>query len=242
MFSIFRNLIKFSSRLNKNRWKSGNSKHNYAKTDKKADSRMLYRKIVTNWCLTISIFMLGFAYAGVPLYQRFCKQSIGAGGQVADAANFQKKKKPGLVDKLKNSGHLKSKKVYTVHFYADVYSNMAWNFRPAQKTVKVAAGETALAFYKAKNPSDEPIIGISTYSVHPSSAGLHFNKIQCFCFEDQLLNAHEEVDLPIFFFLDPDIENEETMKGVTDIYLSYTFFKSKNNSIFNIPQKIPIKI
>lgn len=76
---------------------------------------------------------------------------------------------------------------------------MRWNFRPQQNEIKVVPGETALAFYTAKNPTDVPVIGISTYNVIPFEAGAYFNKIQCFCFEEQQLNPHEEVNVSLAF-------------------------------------------
>lgn len=82
-----------------------------------------------------------------------------------------------------------------VHFNADIGAAMLWNFKPQQREIRVAPGETALAFYTAKNPSDRPVIGISTYNVVPYDAGQYFNKIQCFCFEEQQLNPYEEVKI-----------------------------------------------
>lgn len=86
-------------------------------------------------------------------------------------------------------------KVLTIKFNADTAAAMQWNFKPQQNVIKVLPGETALAFYTAKNPLDRPVIGISTYNVVPYEAGQYFNKIQCFCFEEQQLNPHEEVSL-----------------------------------------------
>lgn len=80
-----------------------------------------------------------------------------------------------------------------IRFNADVASSMQWNFQPQQKEITVIPGETALAFYTARNPTDQQIIGISTYNVLPFEVGQYFNKIQCFCFEEQMLNPHEQV-------------------------------------------------
>ena len=110
-------------------------------------------------------------------------------------------------------------------FNADTAATMQWNFRPQQREVRVYPGETALAFYTAKNPTDEPIDGISTYNVVPFAAGPYFNKIQCFCFEEQRLNPHEEVDMPVFFYIDPDIVDDPNLEHVDTITLSYTFFQ-----------------
>ncbi|XP_047143915.1 cytochrome c oxidase assembly protein COX11, mitochondrial isoform X2 [Hydra vulgaris] len=94
---------------------------------------------------------------------------------------------------------------------------------------QLTPGETALAFYTAKNLSDRPIIGIATYNVVPFSAGQYFNKIQCFCFEEQQLNPREEVDMPVFFYIDPEIDEDPLMEKVKEIILSYTFFESTGN-------------
>lgn len=82
-----------------------------------------------------------------------------------------------------------------IRFNADIASSMAWNFKPQQRELRVVPGETALAFYTATNPSDQSVIGISTYNVVPFEVGQYFNKIQCFCFEEQQLGPHEQVNL-----------------------------------------------
>lgn len=90
--------------------------------------------------------------------------------------------------------------------------------------MRVLPGETALAFYKAKNLSDEDIIGVATYSVTPAQVAPYFSKIQCFCFEEQRLNSGETVDMPVFFYIDPEFLKDPNMKGIDTITLSYTFF------------------
>ena len=101
------------------------------------------------------------------------------------------------------------------------------HFRPQQSVISVAPGETALAFYTARNPTDKPIDGISTYNVIPFEAGVYFNKIQCFCFEEQRLNPHEQVDMPVFFYIDPEFDEDPATMSYDKITLSYTFFESK---------------
>ena len=86
-------------------------------------------------------------------------------------------------------------------------------------------GQSALAFYRASNTSDRPVTGVSTYNVTPNQAGYYFNKIQCFCFEEQKLRAGEEVDMPVFFYIDPEFAMDPKMKTIDNITLSYTFFK-----------------
>ncbi|KAI2784090.1 hypothetical protein F4815DRAFT_441750 [Daldinia loculata] len=121
-----------------------------------------------------------------------------------------------------------------VTFNASVSDVLPWKFVPQQREVRVLPGETALAFYTATNRSDSDIIGVATYSVTPAQVAPYFSKIQCFCFEEQRLNAGETVDMPVFFYLDPDMLNDLNMRGINEVTLSYTFFKAKydNNGNF----------
>jgi len=162
------------------------------------------------------IVTVGATYAAVPLYRIFC-QETGYGGTT------QKGHDKSKVGKMK----AKKDRVLTVKFNADIAATMRWNFRPQQSEVKLFAGETALAFYTAKNPSTKPIDGISTYNVVPFEAGQYFNKIQCFCFEEQRLNPGEEVDMPVFFYIDPEFLEDPNLEKSDIITLSYTFFESK---------------
>lgn len=111
-----------------------------------------------------------------------------------------------------------------VTFSASVSDILPWKFVPQQREVRVLPGETALAFYTATNRSDSDIIGVATYSVTPAQVAPYFSKIQCFCFEEQRLNAGETVDMPVFFYLDPDLLNDLNMRGINEVTLSYTFF------------------
>ncbi|XP_016335827.1 LOW QUALITY PROTEIN: cytochrome c oxidase assembly protein COX11, mitochondrial-like [Sinocyclocheilus anshuiensis] len=128
-----------------------------------------------------------------------------------------------------------------VTFNADTHASIQWNYRPQQSEIYirlyffVVPGETALAFYRVWNPTDKPVIGISTYSVVPFEAGQYFNKIQCFCFEEQRLNPHEEVDMPVFFYIDPEFDDDPRMARVDTITLSYTFFEAKEGQRLPIP-------
>ena len=103
---------------------------------------------------------------------------------------------------------------------------MPWRFTPTQSFVKVLPGETALAFYTVRNPTNKTITGVATYNVDPPRAGLYFNKIQCFCFEEQRIGPYEEVDMPVFFFIDPEYLQDKYLKNNNNIMLSYTFFKT----------------
>ena len=100
-----------------------------------------------------------------------------------------------------------------------------WSFQPSQQFLTVKPGETALAFYTASNVSDESVIGMSTYNIVPEYAAPYFNKIQCFCFEEQRLEPGETVDMPVFFYLDPEMLADPMLKNLKEIILSYTFNK-----------------
>ena len=106
-------------------------------------------------------------------------------------------------------------------------SSDLWTFKPQQRAVKVVPGETALAFYTAYNPTDKPVTGVSTYNITPMKAGLYFNKIQCFCFTEQLLLPGQSVDMPVVFFVDPDMDKDRRYHNVRTVTLSYTFYETK---------------
>ncbi|XP_071509846.1 cytochrome c oxidase assembly protein COX11, mitochondrial-like [Diadema antillarum] len=163
-----------------------------------------------------AVLVVGFSYAAVPLYTVFC-QATGLGGQATIGHNVE------LVETMQP---VKDRQI-AIRFNADTAASMRWNFRPQQTEIKLVPGETALAFYSAMNPTDKPIVGISTYNVVPFDAGQYFNKIQCFCFEEQRLNPHEQVDMPVFFYIDPEFSDDPKMEKVNVITLSYTFFESK---------------
>ncbi|KAK6941206.1 Cytochrome c oxidase assembly protein CtaG/Cox11 [Dillenia turbinata] len=143
------------------------------------------------------VVMVGCTYAAVPLYRRFC-QATGYGGTVQRRETVEEK----------IARHAQDGKVTT-----------------RLVPVKVKPGESALAFYTAENRSSAPITGVSTYNVTPMKAAVYFNKIQCFCFEEQRLLPGEQIDMPVFFYIDPEFETDPKMDGINNIILSYTFFK-----------------
>jgi len=113
----------------------------------------------------------------------------------------------------------------TVTFNADVSDGLPWRFTPTQRSVKVHPGQSTLAFYTAHNQSNTAVTGVSTYNVAPQQAGQYFNKVQCFCFEEQRLRGGERVDMPVFFYIDPEFATDPRMRGINNITLSYSFFK-----------------
>jgi cytochrome c oxidase assembly protein subunit 11 len=114
----------------------------------------------------------------------------------------------------------------TVRFDSTVDDVIPWSFVPVQLDVKVVPGETALSFFRVTNHSDKAITGVATYNVHPPKVGVYFQKIQCFCFEEQRLLPGETVDMPVFFFIDPEILNDPQVSYIRSITLSYTFFQT----------------
>lgn len=111
-----------------------------------------------------------------------------------------------------------------ITFSGSTSSILPWKFTPQQREVRVLPGETALAFYTATNTSKEDVIGVATYSVTPGGVAPYFSKIQCFCFEEQRLAAGESVDMPVFFYIDPDIMKDLNVRKIETVTLHYTFF------------------
>lgn len=166
------------------------------------------------------------SYASVPLYKAFCAMT-GFGGTTRRADEAQ-----AIAVKPAKDGHL-----INIIFVSNVHSEMPWSFVPTQSHVKIIPGETALAFYTVKNLTNKTITGVATYNVHPPKSGLYFNKIQCFCFEEQRLGPGEEIDMPVFFYIDPDILTDPSMKDLSEIILSYTFFKTGEEESESIPEE-----
>lgn len=180
-----------------------------------------------NYMVALGVMTVGLSYAAVPLYRIFC-QAYSYGGTTgqAEANSIVSGMKP-----VKN-------RPIKIRFNADTASSMQWNFKPQQHDITVVAGETALAFYTARNPTEKAVTGISTYNVIPFEAGQYFNKIQCFCFEEQQLNPHEQVDMPVFFYIDPEFVDDPKMEYVDEIVLSYTFFEAKEGFKLPVPSYV----
>ena len=114
-----------------------------------------------------------------------------------------------------------------VRFDSNVDPNLPWRFEPLEREVKVRLGEERLVHYRVTNVSQRPIVGTSTYNVTPEPAGPWFNKLQCFCFTEQLLLPGQSVDMPVVFFVDPEMDKDRRYDNVRTITLSYTFFEAK---------------
>ena len=159
-------------------------------------------------------FMFFLTFAAVPLYKLFC-QVTGYGGT------------PKIVN-FKDQIDISEKKI-KIEFNSDVNKKLNWSFKPEQRSIESKIGDTVLAFYKAKNNGNKSITGIATYNILPFEAAQYFNKVDCFCFENQTLEPGEEVLLPINFYIDPKILDDPSVKHLNSIVLSYTFFQSDEN-------------
>ncbi len=161
--------------------------------------------------LGMVVGMIGMAYAAVPLYQAFCR-ATGFGGvpQIATTESATR-----------------GQKVMTIHFDANIASDLPWTFEPEQDSIRLRTGETATVFYKVKNRSSRTTVGLATYNVAPERSGMFFNKIACFCFSEQTLGPGETMDMPVVFYIDPAVETDEIMKTQDSITLSYTFYAAK---------------
>ena len=121
-------------------------------------------------------------------------------------------------------------RVITVRFDANVAGGIDWSFQPLQREIKVRVGETALAQYRTTNHASHDVLGRAIYNVTPEKMGLMFEKTECFCFHEQLLKAGQTVDMPVAFYISPDMANDHNLDDVTEITLSYTFFPAATAS------------
>lgn len=159
----------------------------------------------------IAAGMLGLAFAAVPLYEIFC-QVTGFGGT------------PIEVDA--NTAEI-SNETIKVRFDASVDSRLDWTFKPVKREMEVRLGESNLAYYVAHNPTDEPIVGMATFNVAPLKASPHFMKMACFCFEEQLLMPGESIEMPVSFYIDPEIRKDRHTEELQGVTLSYTFYRQE---------------
>ena len=159
--------------------------------------------------VSVVIVMGALAWASVPLYDWFCRVT-GFGGVtgVSDVAPDE------ILDQT-----------ITIRFDGSLNNHMPWEFKPVVREMEVRIGESGLAFYEAYNPTDRPIAGSASYNVTPYQAGGFFQKIQCFCFEEQVLQPGERVQMPVTFYVDPEIVDDRDGKHIHTITLSYTFYE-----------------
>ena len=155
--------------------------------------------------------MLGLAYAAVPLYQAFCRATGFAGTPLI----------------AQSDDHPVIARTMVVRFDSNTDSNLPWKFEPEQREVTVHLGEQKLVYFRATNVSQRPIVGTATYNITPESSAKWFNKLQCFCFTEQLLLPGQSLDMPVVFFVDPEMDKDRRYDNVRTITLSYTFFEAK---------------
>lgn len=156
----------------------------------------------------IVFFMLAASFASVPLYDIFCRVTGFA----------------GTTQVSKENTSVITGETMVVRFAASVMSDMPWEFKPVDPKVTVRIGETNLVFFEAYNPTDDVITGTASYNVAPLELGAYFSKIDCFCFKEQTLQPHERVEMPVTFYVDPNILKDDDTKDIKSITLAYTFY------------------
>lgn len=172
--------------------------------------------------------MAALAYASVPLYEMFCRVTGFAGTPVIAQKGASGADRP-IVDRT-----------VAVRFDSNVDPNLPWRFQPLEREIKLKLGEEKLTHYRVTNVSQRPIVGTATYNVTPEPAGPWFNKIQCFCFTEQLLLPGQSVDMPVVFFVDPDMDKDRRYDNVRTITLSYTFYEAKTERAKTLLGALPI--
>lgn len=177
----------------------------------KADLLRKNRRIAV-YCVATVAFMVAGAFASAPLYDMFCRVTGFAGTPLRAA------QAPGANE---------NEPLVTVRLDATVAPGMPWKFQPVQREIKVRPGEETLAIYQATNPTARTIVGTASFNVTPEKAGQYFNKIACFCFTEQQLGPGQTVDMPVSFFVDPEMLRDPKTRDVVDITLSYTFFRKE---------------
>lgn len=179
-------------------------------------------------CAGLVVFMVGAAYAAVPLYQLFC-QVTGFAGTTQRAAKPANR----VLDRT-----------VTVRFDANVGPGLPWDFAPVEPRQTLRIGENGLASYRVTNTSDRAIVGTATFNVTPEQAGIYFNKLACFCFTEQRLEPGQSVDMPVSYFIDPAIVDDPDASRIGTITLSYTFYPvtpKRNPDTAATPAAVPAK-
>lgn len=164
--------------------------------------------------IAIALGMLMLSYAAVPFYNLFCRVT-GFGGTTQRSAHA-----PAAI----------ADRSITVYFNADTDPALPWKFEPIERKVTVRIGENRLVAFRATNLSQTATRGTATYNVTPYRAGPYFDKIQCFCFEEQRIGPGETVTMPVSFFIDPAILNDANLADLKNITLSYTFFSYESRN------------
>lgn len=157
--------------------------------------------------------MLGLGFAAVPLYEVFCRVT-GYGGTTQRVGEAQ----AATIEA--------TSQVMSIRFDSNVNSALPWSFKPEQAVDRVSVGARDMAIFIATNESDRPVVGTATFNVTPLLAGKYFNKVQCFCFSEQMLKPGQTVRMPVLYYVDPAIMEDPETKDIKEITLSYTFYRS----------------
>jgi len=165
--------------------------------------------------LAVVIGMVGMSFAFIPLYNLFCRVT-GFGGT------------PIISESLPDTV---LDRVITIKFNATTSRNLPWDFKPEQREIDVQLGQRGLTAYSAKNTTNRPTAGTAIYNVTPLKVGKYFHKIQCFCFDEQMLKPGEHMDMPVMFYVDPAMNDDPLMEDVDTITLSYTFFPTESEEL-----------
>ncbi len=181
------------------------------------DELRLRNRRVGIYALIGALAMLGLGYASVPLYRLFC-QVTGFNGTTM------------RVSAAEAAGVKVAGQTISIRFDGNVDRDLPWAFKPVQVTQTVNIGARSLAAYSARNLSDRPITGRASFNVSPDNAGKYFNKIQCFCFTEQTLQPGQDVRMPVTYYVDPAILDDEEARDIKQITLSYTFHEDREAS------------
>ncbi|PCH98248.1 MAG: cytochrome c oxidase assembly protein [Alphaproteobacteria bacterium] len=163
----------------------------------------------------VVFLMIALSFASVPLYNLFCKVTGFAG-----TTQLSQSLPDTILDRT-----------MTVQFTTDVNKNLPWTFKADQANVTLKIGQDALINFVAKNKSNKAVAGTAVYNVTPPKAGKYFHKTQCFCFDHQILQPHQSMNMPVVFYIDPSIAGDPNMEDVKVITLSYSFFKSDSSEL-----------
>lgn len=164
--------------------------------------------VIVASCVAFVVGMTGMAYAAVPLYDMFCK-----------VTGYN-----GTTKRVEQASDVILDKTIKVTFDANIASDLPWDFKPVQRQIEVKIGETVQAGFTAKNLSKKPTTGQAVFNVTPMAGGAYFNKVQCFCFTETTLQPGEEMEMPVVFFVDPEIVKSVETKDIRTLTLSYTFY------------------
>lgn len=164
--------------------------------------------VVAAICCTIVLAMAGLSFAAVPLYRLYCQ-----------VTGYQ-----GTTQRANGGSDVVLDRTVTVFFDGNVAADLPWTFAPVQRKLEVKIGENSLAFYRATNNSDHAITGTAVFNVTPDVVGLHFNKVQCFCFTEQRLEPGQTMDMAVSFFVDPGFATDDDTKNISEMTLSYAFY------------------